>query len=59
MRSENIRSGEELTLKKAAFQIFHGGNSSFINSFDKTKLSCLIGQFGKYHNTLFVPPSFT
>ena len=25
MRSENIRSGEELTLKKAAFQIFHGG----------------------------------
>jgi len=52
MRSENIRSGEELTLKKAAFQIFHGGNSSFINSFDKTKLSCLILP-PKQHHSLF------
>ena len=33
-----IRSDEGLTLETSAFQIFHGGNSTFINSFDKTKL---------------------
>ena len=27
-----------LTLETSAFQIFHGCNSYFINSFDKTKL---------------------
>ena len=32
-----IRSDEGLTLETSAFQIFHGGNSTFINSFDKTK----------------------
>ena len=33
---------EGLTLETSAFQIFHGGNSTFINSFDKTKfLLCL------------------
>ena len=31
------RSDEGLTLETPAFQIFHGGNSAFINSFDKTK----------------------
>ena len=30
-------SDEGLTLEKSAFQIFHGGNFTFINSFDKTK----------------------
>ena len=30
-------SDEGLTLETSAFQIFHGGNSTFINSFDKTK----------------------
>ena len=29
---------EGLTLETSAFLIFHGGNSTFINSFDKTKL---------------------
>ena len=32
-----IRSDKGLTLETPAFQIFHGGNSTFINSFDKTK----------------------
>ena len=30
-------SDEGLTLETSAFQIFHGGNFTFINSFDKTK----------------------
>ena len=34
-----IRSDKGLTLETSAFQIFHGGNSTFINSFDKTKFS--------------------
>ena len=33
----HIRSDEGLTLETSAFQIFHGGNSTFINSFDKTE----------------------
>ena len=32
-----IRSDEGLTLETSAFQIFHGGNFTFINSFHKTK----------------------
>ena len=32
-----IRSDELLTLETSAFHIFHGGNSTFINSFHKTK----------------------
>ena len=35
-RSKQKSSDEGLTLKTSAFQIFHGGNSTFINSFDKT-----------------------
>ena len=34
-----IRSDKGLTLETSAFQIFYGGNSTFINSFDKTKFS--------------------
>ena len=30
-------SDEGLTLETSAPQIFHGGNSTFVNSFDKTK----------------------
>ena len=33
-----IRSDEWLTLETSAFQIFHGGNSAFINSFHKTNI---------------------
>ena len=33
----SIRSDEGLTLETSAFSIFHGGNSTFINAFDKTK----------------------
>ena len=33
----DIRSDEGLTLETSAILIFHGGNSTFINSFDKTK----------------------
>ena len=36
--SECIRYDEGLTLETSAFQVFHGGNSTFINSFDKTKI---------------------
>ena len=32
-----VRSDKGLTLETLAFRIFHGGNSTFINSFDKTK----------------------
>ena len=35
-----IRSDEGLTLETSGFQIFYGGNSTFINLFDKTKFSC-------------------
>ena len=35
-----MRSEEGLTLETSALQIFHGGNSTFINSFDKTKFLC-------------------
>ena len=34
----DIRSDEGLTLETSAFRIFHGGNSTFINSFDETKV---------------------
>ena len=36
--SECIPYDEGLTLETSAFQVFHGGNSTFINSFDKTKI---------------------
>ena len=42
-RKSFVRTGAVLTLKKSAFQIFHGGNSTFVNSFDKTK----------FHTSLF------
>ena len=32
-----VRSDEGLTLETSAFEIFHGGNFTFINSFDKSK----------------------
>ena len=36
-----VRANDEaLTLETSAFQILHGGNSIFINSFDKTKFPC-------------------
>ena len=33
-----IRSDEGLTLETSTFQIFHGGNSTFTNSFDKHQI---------------------
>ena len=36
------RSDEGLTLETSAFQIFHGGNFTFINSFDKNKFLFLL-----------------
>ena len=36
-KTNRSRSDEGLTLETSAFQIFHGGNSTFIISFDKTK----------------------
>ena len=36
-RVDKERQSEGLTLETSAFQIFHGGNFTFINSFDKTK----------------------
>ena len=38
--NSSIRSDEGLTLETSAFQIVHGGNSTFINTFDKAKFSC-------------------
>ena len=35
--ASEIRHDEGLTLETSAFQIFQAGNSTFINSFDKTK----------------------
>ena len=35
--SKSRQSDEGLTLERSAFLTFHGGNSTFINSFDKTK----------------------
>ena len=35
----SIRSDEELTLEMSAFQIFHRGNSTFIDPFDRTKFA--------------------
>ena len=40
------RSDEGLTLETSAFQIFHGGNFTFINSFDKTKFLF----YSSFHN---------
>ena len=45
-----IRFDEGLTLEASAFQIFHGSNSTFINSFDKTKFSCFILPPTQHHN---------
>ena len=36
--NSSVRSDKGLTLETSAFQIFHGGNSTFLNSFDKTKV---------------------
>ena len=41
-----FRSDEGLTLETSAFQIFHGGNFTFINSFDKTKFLLKKWPFG-------------
>ena len=40
MAYSSICSDEGLTPEMPAFQIFHGGKSIFINSFDKTRFSC-------------------
>ena len=40
-----IRSDERLTLESSAFQIFQGGNSTFINSFHKTKFNRCLDKF--------------
>ena len=40
--NSSIRYDEGLTLETSPFQIFHGGNSTFINSFDKTKIFVFI-----------------
>ena len=45
-----IRSGKGLTLETLAFQIFHGGNSAFINSFEKKTFF--------FHSSTDVVPQF-
>ena len=39
-----------LTIGRSAFQIFHGGNSAFINSSDKTKFSCFTLPPAQHHS---------
>ena len=44
-----FRSDEGLMLETSAFQNFHGGNFTFINSFDKTKfLFCSLLTFVRF-----------
>ena len=45
-----IRSNKGLTLETLAFQIFPGGNSTFINSFDKAEVL--------FHSSTDVVPQF-
>ena len=45
-----VRSDKGLTLETLALRIFHGGNSTFIDSFDKTKFV--------FHSTTDVVPQF-
>ena len=40
------------SLETSAFQIFPGGNSTFINSFDETKFSCFTLPLTQHHNFL-------
>ena len=46
---ESIRSDEGLTLETSAFLNFHGGNSTFINSFDETKFLLESAQLNCYY----------
>ena len=39
LRQGKFRSDEGLMLETSAFQMFHGGNSPFMNSFDKNKFT--------------------
>ena len=50
---QSILSDEGLSLETSAFQIFHGGNSAFINSFDKTKNIIF-----KFHSPTDAAPQF-
>ena len=43
-QSAYIRSDEGLTLETSAFRVNHGGNSTFIISFDKTKFLLSLSQ---------------
>ena len=45
-----VRSDKGLTLETLALRIFHDGNSTFIDSFDKTKFV--------FHSTTDVVPQF-
>ena len=45
-----VRSDKGFSLATLAFQIFHSGNSTFINSFDKTKFL--------FHTSTDVVPQF-
>ena len=40
--NSSIRSDEGLTLETSAFQIVHGGNSTFIKTFDNTNSNFLV-----------------
>ena len=50
LRQCEWRSDEELTLERCTFKIFRGGNSTFINSFDKTKFL--------FHSPTYPVPQF-
>ena len=43
---------EGLTLEPSAFQVFHVGNSTFINFFDKAKFLCFTLPPTQYHSFL-------
>ena len=51
---EHVIAFVGISVEKLPFQIFHGGKSTLIRSFDKTKLSCFPkihwkGRFTDFH----------
>ena len=49
-----LRSDERQTLETTALKVFQSGNSTIINSFDKTKFSDFKGQFIGRLNCLLI-----
>ena len=53
-----LHSNEGLTLETSAFLTFHCGNSTFINSFDKTKIFILLHSLTLFVHICSLTPNF-